>query len=71
MEAAWSSEVLVSYSDTTWHHNAEDLTMNYKHSFINCRQCFVGKKYSPCCVTLLRDFVPGFMEACDFSYGNN
>jgi hypothetical protein len=28
MEAARSSEILVSYCNTTWHHNPEDLNLN-------------------------------------------
>jgi hypothetical protein len=28
MEVAWSSETLVSYHITVWHHNSEDLYLN-------------------------------------------
>jgi len=29
MEAAWTPETLVSYHDTTWRHNPEDLDLKY------------------------------------------
>jgi hypothetical protein len=28
IEAAWISETLMSYHNTTWHHNPEDLDLN-------------------------------------------
>jgi len=31
MEAAWTSETLKSYYNTTWHHNPEDLDLNHHH----------------------------------------
>jgi hypothetical protein len=31
MEAAKSFEMLVSYCNTTWHHNTEDIDLNLHH----------------------------------------
>jgi hypothetical protein len=27
----WTSETLVSYPNTTWHHNPEDVNLNFHH----------------------------------------
>jgi hypothetical protein len=35
MEAAWTSETIVSYYNTTWHHNPEELDLKIKRCSSN------------------------------------
>jgi len=45
METAWSFETMISYQNTVWRHNPEDLELNIHHhenlkshnlDFVNC-----------------------------------
>jgi len=42
MYAAWISETLLSYHNTTWHHNSEDLDLNiyyYENLKTHIKKC--------------------------------
>jgi len=41
MEAAWTSEMMVSYHDAIWHHNPEDLELKVSRDW---RHCTIGSE---------------------------
>jgi hypothetical protein len=45
MKAVWTSEMLIPYHNTTWHHNPEDLDLKHNHceSFKTCDTNFIPK----------------------------